>query len=99
MIASTTIDQVKVPQLAADQSYARLTDGASKWQVSTNPTIDASNNSSTVSSTPTSTSTSAGQKGHTNGNGNNNAPLGSGTQPTCSERRLATLAPPPTDSI
>ncbi len=99
MIASTTIDEVKVPQLAADQSYARLTDGASKWQVSSTPTIDASNNSSAVSSTPTSTSTSAGQKGHTNGNGNNNAPFASGTQPAWSKLQLPTPTSTPTSSI
>ena len=99
IIASTTIDEVKVPQLAADQSYARVTDGASKWQVSSTPTIDASNNSSAVSSTPTSTSTSAGYKGHTKGNDNNNAPFASGTQPAWSKLQLPTPTTMPTSSI
>ena len=94
VIASTTIDEVKVPPLAIDQSYARITDGASKWQVSSTPTIDASNNSSTVSST--STSTPAGYKGPT---GNNNAPFASGTQPAWSKLQLPTPTPFPTSSI
>jgi hypothetical protein len=99
LIASTTIDEVEVPQLAADQSYARPMDGASKWQVSNTPTIDASNNSSAISSTPTSPSTSAGHKGYTSGNGNNDAPFASGTQPAWSKLRLPTPAPFPTSSI
>jgi len=98
VIASTIIDEVKVPPLAADQSYARLTDGASKWQVSSTPTIDASNNSSSVSSTPTSTTTSAGYKGHT-GNGHNNVPFASGTQPAWSKLQLPTPTPSPASTI
>ena len=99
LIASTTIDEVKVPGLAADQSYARLMDGASKWQVASTPTIDASNNTSGVNSTPTSPSTPAGYKRRTSGNGHNNTPFASGTQPVWSKLQLPTPAPVLTTSI
>jgi hypothetical protein len=99
LIASTTIDEVKVPRLAADHSYARLMDGASQWQAVSTPTINASNNTSGVSSTPTSVSIPAGYKRHTNGNGHNNTPFASGTQPVWSKIQLPTPAPVPTTSI
>src|SRR5215469_16101618 len=99
LISNTTIDEVKVPRLAVDQSYARLMDGTSKWQVVSTPTINASNNTSGVSSTPTSISTPAGNKSHTNSNGHNNTPFASGTQPVWSKIQLPTPAPVPTTSI
>lgn len=55
MIGAVTIDQVQVPQLAGDQSYARIPDGANMWQVTDTPTIDASNNVSQTTSSPTPT--------------------------------------------
>ena len=99
LIASTTIDEVKVPRLAADQSYARLIDGASKWQDISTPTIDASNNTSGVNSIPTSQSTPAGYKRPTNGNEHNNTPFANGTQPAWSKLQLPTPDTVPTASI
>ncbi len=99
LIANTIIDEMKVPRLAADQSYARLMDGASKWQVVSTPTIDASNNTSGVNSTPTSLSTPAGYKRNANGNGHNNIPFANGTQPVWSKLQFPTPAPVPTTSI
>ena len=45
VISNVVVDQVAVPLLGPDQSYARTADGASTWQISTLPTIDASNTS------------------------------------------------------
>jgi hypothetical protein len=45
------IDQVTVPDLNAGQSYARLPDGGTNWQVTTTPTMGTSNSS--TSSIPT----------------------------------------------
>ena len=45
IVNNVVVDQVAVPLLGPDQSYARTSDGASTWQVSTLPTIDASNTS------------------------------------------------------
>ena len=42
-IGGTEIDQVSVPALAPDTSYARIPNGSASWQITTNPTIDASN--------------------------------------------------------
>ena len=77
------VDQVTVPQLAPDQSYARHADGASTWQVTNAPTIDASNAS--FQATPTVTSPSSGQ----NGSGRNTANRGhSGNTPTSASKTL-----------
>lgn len=43
MISDTAIDQVVIPPLAADTSYARFPDGSNDWQITNAPTIDASN--------------------------------------------------------
>lgn len=48
IISNVVIDQVLVPTLGQDQSYARMPDGSSTWQVTSLPTIDASNASLTT---------------------------------------------------
>ncbi|HVB25494.1 MAG TPA: hypothetical protein VNG51_26390 [Ktedonobacteraceae bacterium] len=45
IIGTTVIDQVAVPTLGPDQSYARTSDGGPNWQITASPTIDASNGS------------------------------------------------------
>lgn len=52
LINTVTIDQVSIPALAADQSYARIPDGANNWRITSTPTIDASNTSSQLTPTP-----------------------------------------------
>ena len=109
LIAGVTIDQITVPRLAGDQSYARIADGASKWQVTDTPTIDASNNASQPTSVPTSkstsSSTSTGNQGHGGrGNGsptNTNIPLVTGTQPAWANLQLPSPTPTlaPTASV
>ena len=44
LIEGVTIDQVDIPSLKIDQSYARIPDGSSSWHITNTPTIDASNN-------------------------------------------------------
>ncbi|MDQ2716491.1 MAG: hypothetical protein M3Z08_16425, partial [Chloroflexota bacterium] len=58
LITDTVIDQVTIPTLLADQSYARTSDGGGTWQVTDTPTIDASNNPAPQKGT-TATSTSS----------------------------------------
>ena len=43
LIEGVTIDQVNIPTLPADQSYARIPDSSNSWMVTNSPTIDASN--------------------------------------------------------
>ena len=43
LIGGVTIDQIVIPSLNVDQSYARIPDGSSSWQITNTPTIDASN--------------------------------------------------------
>ena len=44
LIEGVTIDQIDIPSLKIDQSYARIPDGSSSWHITNTPTIDASNN-------------------------------------------------------
>ncbi|MHB8596970.1 MAG: hypothetical protein ACYDER_09175 [Ktedonobacteraceae bacterium] len=43
VIGTTVIDQVVVPTLGPDQSYARTYDSGPNWQITASPSIDASN--------------------------------------------------------
>jgi hypothetical protein len=47
-IAQIFVDQVSIPPLAADTSYARIPDGSNNWQIMTTPTIASSNIIETV---------------------------------------------------
>ena len=53
IVNNVVVDQIAVPLLGPDQSYARTSDAAATWQISTLPTIDASN-TSMLTPTPTS---------------------------------------------
>lgn len=81
VIGGVTIDQVTVPSLAPDQSYARIPDGGSTWELTGTPTIDASNTGSQSSS-----SASSGSSG--SGSGNTPGTLVNGTQPAWSSLTL-----------
>ena len=91
-IGGTEIDQVSIPALAPDTSYARIPDGSANWQITTNPTIDASNTSST-GVTPTPVSTKGSGVNGSNGNGYTTPTLASGKQPGWTKLQL-----PVTDS-
>jgi len=61
LINGTPVDSVSLPNvLPNDQSYARVPDGSSRWQIATAPTIGSSNvvAAQTASPTPTAKSTS-----------------------------------------
>lgn len=88
----TTIDQVSTPTLPADNTYARIPDGSANWQITNNPTIDASNLPSTpVTSTPVTTKTTGGSG--SSGTGNTAPTLVTGKQPGWEKLQL-----PATDS-
>jgi len=98
MFAGTVIDQVTIPELGGDQSYARVTDGASTWQVTNTPTIDASNNTvpPTTTAPAPSSSTSTGNQGNGSQNSSStstNAPVINGTQPAWIGLTLPTPGP------
>ena len=61
-ISGTVIDQVSIPALALNQSYARIPDGSTNWQITNSPTIDASN-TTLPQTTPTRTPVSTQVKG------------------------------------
>ncbi len=98
IIDGEIIDQVAVPQLNPDESYARMPDGSGKWQITAAPTIDVSNMAGLVTPTPTlnpTPPTSAGtgnngnsSSGNTNNGSSSTTPvtgLVSGTQPAWSK--------------
>jgi hypothetical protein len=88
-IGGTEVDQVSVPALAIDTSYARIPDGSANWQITTNPTIDASNLSSTqVTSTPVPTKTSGHSGTGSTGSGSATPTLVTGKQPDWTKLQL-----------
>ena len=59
LIGNTVVDEVKIPPMGEDQSYARIPDGGSSWAITSVPTIDSSNMASGVSPTATRTKAEA----------------------------------------
>ena len=94
--SGTVIDLVSTPTLRPDTSYARIPDGSANWQITTNPTIDTRNQSSTqVPPTPTRvpTKTSSGSSNGSSGNGssgsgNTTRKLVTGKQPDWGKLQL-----------
>lgn len=69
--SGTVIDQVSVPTPPADNTYARIPDGSSNWQITNNPTIDASNLPPTpITATPVATRSTGSGGGGSSGSGN-----------------------------
>jgi hypothetical protein len=98
LFGGIVVDQVTIPQLASDQSYARAADGASSWQVTANPTIDASN--AAAQTAPTTTSGQNGSGGNTANHGqsgdtptNTSKALVNGVQPQWSNLQLPAVTP------
>ncbi|HEY6541482.1 MAG TPA: lamin tail domain-containing protein [Ktedonobacteraceae bacterium] len=78
----TIIDQVSTPALPADNTYARIPDGSANWQITNNPTIDASNlPSMPVTSTPVTTTTTGGSGSGSTSSGNTTPTPVTGKQP------------------
>lgn len=101
LVGGVVVDQIVIPSLGDDQSYARVPDGSTNWQISSNPTIDASNNpvpatptrTPIPSRTPTSKSSSQGYGGgnytgstYTGGG----SPVVDGVQPTWTSLHVPT---------
>ncbi len=56
LFGNVVIDQVNFsPPIGTEQSYARIPDGSPNWQITSTPTIDASNTPVSVTATPTHT--------------------------------------------
>jgi hypothetical protein len=53
LFEGVAVDEVTIPALGIDQSYARMPDGSQSWQSTNTPTIGASNTSSMATATPT----------------------------------------------
>jgi hypothetical protein len=60
-LRTVTIDQVNIPSLPVDQSYARIPDGSNVWQITNTPTVDSSNNISQPGPLASPTVSSPGQ--------------------------------------
>jgi hypothetical protein len=98
LIGDIVVDYVTIPLLTFDQSYARTANGASSWQVTANPTIDASN--ATSQATPTTTSGQNGSGGNAANHGlsgdkgtNTSKALVNGVQPQWSNLQLPAVTP------
>jgi hypothetical protein len=65
LIGGVIIDQINIPSLPVDQSYARIPDGSNLWQITNAPTVDSSNNISqpSPSVSPTVSSPNQGPAG------------------------------------
>src|SRR6266487_1079588 len=61
IVAGVTIDQINIPSLPIDQSYARIPNGSNLWQITNTPTIDASNSMSQISPPVSPTASSPNQ--------------------------------------
>ena len=61
IVAGVTIDQINIPSLPIDQSYARIPNGSNLWQITNTPTIDASNSISQISPPVSPTASSPNQ--------------------------------------
>jgi hypothetical protein len=84
LIGGVTIDQVTLPALMVDQSYARIPDGSNTLRITNTPTIDASNMASQVSPSP------PNQERGAYGNTHSTPTHATGTQPTWSNLQLPT---------
>lgn len=59
LIGGVTIDQISIPSLPFDQSYARFPDGSNSWHITNIPTIDSSNSTSLLNPVVSSSSTAS----------------------------------------
>ncbi len=103
LIGDATIDQVTLPALGVDQSYARVPDGSNTWGITNSPTIDASN--TPLQPTPTSSSnhggtgSGSGDYGSGTGHKSSTPSLVNGTQPGWSKLQLPTSVPASTATV
>lgn len=86
VIAGVIIDQVNIPALPADQSFARIPDGSNFWRITNTPTIDTSNMASQVIPTASTSNQGSGGSGDVTPT---SAPI-TGTQAAWSNLQLPT---------
>ncbi len=55
LVGGVPVDEVTIPILGEDQSYARIPDGSPTWIITSTPTIATSNTTSLIQSPPTKT--------------------------------------------
>jgi hypothetical protein len=99
IIAGVTIDQINIPSLPIDQSYARIPDGSNFWHITNIPTIDASNNASQPGPLVSPTASLPNQGPAGSGNASSTTLPISGTQPAWSNLQFPTsvvITPPAT---
>ena len=99
----TVIDQVNVPGLAVNYSYARIPDGSPTWKITSTPTIDSSNIETSATPTTSSGSSSSGtgttsSSASGSGTGGSNQTTGTsvlatGTQPAWTKLVLPSSSP------
>jgi len=88
-IGDTVIDQISIPALAPDTSYARIPDGSANWQITTTPTIDASNTPlPQTTPTPVPTKRSGNSGNSSTSNGGTTPTLVTGKQPDWTKLQL-----------
>ena len=92
LIAGVAIDQVNIPALTTDQSFARIPDGSNYWRITNTPTIDTSNMASQVSPITSSSNQGSGSFGDATPT---SAPPTTGTQTGWSNLQL----PTPVDTV
>ena len=61
LIGGVIIDQINIPSLPTDQSYARITDGSNSWKITNTPTVDSSNNTTLLNPVVSPTASSPNQ--------------------------------------
>ena len=86
VIAGVIIDQVNIPALPADQSFARIPDGSNFWRITNTPTIDTRNMALQVIPTASSSNQGSGGSGDVTPT---SAPI-TGTQAAWSNLQLPT---------
>ncbi len=72
LIGGIPVDEVSIPVIGEDQSYARIPNGGPTWIITSVPTIDANNTLSLIAPTPTrtkakATATARATSGHNKG--------------------------------
>ncbi len=92
LIAGIPVDQVNVPTLPVDQSFARVPDGSNSWQVTSTPTIDSSNNILTPTPVTTITASLPNQTASSSGNSSTTPVPVMGTETRWNSLQLPTPA-------
>ena len=97
LIGGIVIDEVAVPTLSGDESYARVPDGSPNWQITNSPTIDASNNNTQLPVQATSTTSvhqDRGSSSSSNGSVDSTRHTQDGVQPAWNTLQFPTAPSP-----